>query len=84
MSGRIVCESCSQQRLKIKEIDSKVIPGMRFKTCNVCSDQGFEPRHFIIIALNQFGPTKSVKDLVNNKKYIGDVISLSEYLSVDK
>lgn len=84
MNDRMVCQSCSQQRLELHVVKSVLLEGINLTLCKTCMNNGYEPRFIILIALAQNGITPNVKKMVEETKYIGSAITLSEYLSVDK
>lgn len=73
----VKCTSCGKQRFELKEVSSKLLPGMKFLMCNDCIAKGWEPRWAIVMAGQQYG-TKSVRQHVVNHKYHGEKITLEE------
>lgn len=73
----VKCTSCGQQRFELKEVQSKLLSGVRFLMCNDCISKGWEPRWAIVMASQQFGNQK-VRLHVSNHRYAGDKITLEE------
>lgn len=73
----VKCTSCGKQRFELKQISSKLLPGMKFLMCNDCIAKGWEPRWAVVMAGQQFG-NQAVRGFVSKKKYSGEVIKLEE------
>lgn len=78
MSRGIVCQSCDEQKMSLQRIKSKVIDTMELNLCKTCSDLKLEPRWLIILAIRSNGVTKQTRDIINQRRYIGEEIAASD------
>lgn len=77
--SNVKCASCDGQRHELKEVPSKLLPGMKFLMCNTCIANGWEPRWAVIMANQQFG-NKVVKPFIADHRYAGSKITLEEVI----
>ncbi len=84
MNDRMLCQSCSEQRNELHSIESKIIAGYRLTLCTICIRKQLEPRFVVILALQKSGLTPEIQNIVQNQRYHGPIITLSEYINVDK
>jgi len=77
MGNDQVCDSCEKQKAELRVVKSKVIPDVNLLMCKTCISNRYEPRWCLILAGRSYGP-KKVKDWINKRRYLGDVISFSE------
>lgn len=77
--SNVKCASCNGQRNELKDVPSKLLPGMQFLMCNDCISKGWEPRWAVIMANQQFG-NGAVKPFVTNHLYAGNQITLEEVI----
>ncbi len=73
--NRLSCQSCSEQKNNLNRHKSSVIENYTMWLCQKCIDNGYEPRHIIIIALHQLGLTPEINDILRNNKYYGQKIN---------
>ncbi len=80
MSDRVICHSCSQPKHSLESRRSKVA-GMDILICKTCIDKGYEPRHLLIIAYRSGeAMRKKAKKYIEDRKYVGEIIMLTEVL----
>ena len=75
--SNVRCVSCNKPKFELKQVPSKLLPGMKFLMCNDCTTLGHEPRWAIVMAGQQFG-TQAVRSHVVGHKFTGDKITLDE------
>lgn len=74
----LTCHSCGEPKHRLEPRKSQVT-GMEILQCQTCISAGYEPRHFLIIGLQ--GPRDMAKravKLIEQKKYVGEVIPASD------
>jgi len=71
------CQSCNLQRARVHHVESVLIPGMKLVICTECKNNGFEPRHVVVLAS---ASGRNVKDFVVNKLYYGESLQASEVI----
>jgi len=77
--SNVKCTSCGEQRFELKNVQSKLLPSMKFLMCTQCITKGWEPRWAIIMAGQQFG-NDLIKSYISKGKYHGEKILLEEVL----
>jgi len=77
---KIVCDCCKMSAFSLSVAESKVMPDVRLIMCVNCIEKGFEPRWSIVMASAAHGLTDCIKELINNKLYIGPPINAIEVL----
>lgn len=80
MSRELVCQSCSQQKLTLRKVRSSLINTMEIVMCNTCISKRLEPRYIVIIAARTAGVDSGVRKVINERRYLGDLISASDIL----
>lgn len=79
MSRELVCQSCNQQKMTLRKVRSSLINTMEIVMCNTCISNKFEPRYIVIIAARTSG-IDSVRKVISERRYLGDLISASDIL----
>lgn len=74
------CQGCGSARSKLKITQSQVLRSKKFNLCSDCIDNRIEPRWAIILAARSFG-VDAVLDVVNNRRYAGEDISIHDIYS---
>ena len=72
-----ICSSCENPKDKLERIESRVLPGVHFFTCNSCKVSKYEPRGFVILAVRKYGVTE-VGNWIRPKRYCGEDILVEE------
>lgn len=75
------CQSCEKDKAKLHVVKSRVIPSLDLKLCPSCKFDGLEPRFVIILGARSGGREDVIKELVRERKYLGEDITLHEILA---
>lgn len=67
-------------RQKLKVVDSALLMNKKFNMCGDCISRNIEPRWAIILAGRAFG-VDHVLDVINERRYTGDEISVRDLFS---
>jgi hypothetical protein len=65
--------------MTLRKIRSSLINTMEIVMCNTCISKRLEPRYIVIIAARTAG-IDSVRKVISERRYLGDLISASDIL----
>lgn len=74
------CQGCGSVRSKLKIVDSQILNNKKFNLCSDCIDGKIEPRWAIILSARSFGMDRVI-DIINERRYVGDDISIHDIFS---
>ena len=73
----LICMSCRLPKRELHAQKSRLIESMILNLCNDCATNKREPRFVIILVGRQQG-WETVKDYIDNDRYVGDPILAKE------
>jgi hypothetical protein len=80
MTRELLCQSCGEQKMTLQRAKSSLIKGMELTMCATCIENKYEPRFIVILATRSYGMNDTIKKVINDRKYLGDVIAASDIL----
>jgi len=80
MSRELLCQSCGEQKMSLQRIKSSLIKDMELTMCATCIENKYEPRFIVILSVRSYGMNDSIKKVINDRRYIGEIIAASDIL----
>lgn len=75
------CQSCEEDKAKLHVVRSEIVPSLDLKLCASCKFDKMEPRFVIILGARSGADKDKIREIVRDRRYIGEEITLHEVLA---